>query len=110
MKNKALITSITTKIRFPKAAIEKEMNSGFGEEYYSYTLQDLEIDLLTVDHEPVVPCSAETLIKGKLELAYVNLKDHRLGSVEAEVTHGFLVTCMKTRNGNYKLACWSSMS
>jgi hypothetical protein len=110
MKSNSLITAITTRIRFPKQSIEKEMNAGFGDEYYSYTLQDLEIDLLTVDHEPVIPCSAETLMEGTLELSYVNLENNRLGNVVSEVTHGFLITCLKTRNGNYKLAFWSSLS
>jgi hypothetical protein len=105
MKKSHIITSVLSKLVFPKPKIGNDAKGHKKQRSSRCAIEFLP------GYEDIYWRSAETLVTGDVEIVFAHRKKkNTLISLHIPVTTGFLVSYTKNNRDNFNLACGVSLS
>ena len=110
MKQSMVITSVSSNIKLPNKTLEKIINHRLRKEKTYLPVTGIDKTYFGRDFETVVTCNSQIVLKGDVLINFYNDQHRGVERIEIPMSSSFLVTCIKGKEGKYRVGISSSLS
>ena len=110
MKQSMFITSVSSNIKLPNKVLEKIINHRLRNEKYKLPVTGIDKSYFGRDFEPIVSCNSQITLNGDVMIYYCHNGHGEVERLEIPMRSSFLVTCIKGKEGKYRVGISVSLS